>query len=339
MSRAPDPARFLELVDAPVFILDLSWRVRHANGRARTLLGADPEGRPLSDFLAEKPDRVGRYLSQAARTTAASPGLVHVTDAKGAARALRADAQRLPDADGAPLVALRLHSDNKAGFRSLNRKIEELNAEIRSRRKLQASLQESLDRNTLLFRELQHRVKNNLQIVISLLNRHARAENEPRFTALIGKATSRLMAMSRAHEMMYRGDHFTAIPARPFVESLVEVLSASFGEGVSIVVEVEDDGEIPNARANAFALLLNELVTNAYKHGLREEAGEIRVRLEAVPGGRRLTVRDDGPGFPPELNEAAFGFTLLRGLGRQLGAEVECRNDNGAVCVVEMRDA
>lgn len=324
----------LDLQGEPLLILDIDRTVWAANQAARSLLGQDIVGSDFSSVAAGDGSRLSALLERAARSTGPTLAAVEVrTNASVQSR--KVTVRRICREQS--LVAMEFRAVEDDRFRALNRRIGDLDAEIRERSRIQAGLEEALAQNRLLLRELQHRVKNTVQMLVSLLQGPAAAGGEQTYAELVSVATQRLLAVSRAHELMYRQGDFRSVPAEAFLSALIDLLSSAFGSAVRISLSVEDSWAIPHDDAVAISLIVNELVTNAAKYGGAGHGAVVSVTLARDGGERLLTVRDNGPGMPVSANRNAFGLKLVRGLCRQIGGRLEIYNDGGAVCVIHMR--
>jgi PAS domain S-box-containing protein len=182
--------------------------------------------------------------------------------------------------------------------------------------------------------ELNHRVKNNMQMLQSLLGAAEREAQSPEARAVLGDAARRVGAMAAAQHSLYDADT-SRFEARPFVEALCRNASQAFGRHADIHIE-ETSGVLSNDAAVPLALIVNELITNAVRHG---KGGRTRVgiKISLVKNDREwtLSVEDDGPGFEmKEPRRRASGLGLVSGLARQLGGTLEVTMPRGARCVV-----
>ncbi|MFC0009011.1 sensor histidine kinase [Devosia nitrariae] len=177
----------------------------------------------------------------------------------------------------------------------------------------QHELEASLAENVLLFREIHHRVKNNLQSVQSLV----RMQNIPESTKL--DLQSRFAAMAAMHEHIYKRDAYADIVASEFVPSVVEPVLATYGSFAKLDYDV-DPVRIDRDHGTPFALLLSELITNALKYAFPGgRAGRIRIELKALDNERcRLVVEDDGIGFSPAGATSSMGMRLIKAIVAQL---------------------
>lgn len=196
-------------------------------------------------------------------------------------------------------------------------------------------LQAALRQRDLLMAEIHHRVKNNLQIVASLLNLQAGRLRDPRARAEFATARDRVQALATLHRHLYTNRTFEVIALRPFLEELGNQLFAAMGErpGQRIKLAVEaDELEILTDQAVSLALLITETVTNAIKHGFPDaRSGTVTIAVHAEGDEVTLTVRDDGLGLRLEDNaqDRGIGLTLIRGFAQHLGGEVEIRQAGG----------
>jgi two-component sensor histidine kinase len=182
--------------------------------------------------------------------------------------------------------------------------------------------------------ELNHRVKNNMQMLQSLLGAAEREATSPEAREALGDAVRQVGAMAAAQQGMYSAST-TEFDARSFLEALCRNASQSFGRRADIQIG-EASGQLTNDAAIPLALILNELVTNAVKHGKGERSRvTVSVALARIGEQWELRVQDDGPGFEyREPRRRASGLGLVSGLARQLGGRFEISSAGGAQCIV-----
>jgi len=204
----------------------------------------------------------------------------------------------------------------------------------------QEELRSALRQRDLLMAEIHHRVKNNLQIVASLLNLQAGRLRDPRARAEFVTARDRVQALATLHRHLYTNQTFEMIALRPFLEELGQQLFAALGERpgqrIALVVEA-DELEIVTDQAVSLALLVTETVTNAIKHGFPDaRSGTVTVTVHAEGDDVTLTVRDDGLGMKLDEEEGSqgIGLTLIRGFAQHLGGEIEIRGEGGTELVL-----
>lgn len=202
-----------------------------------------------------------------------------------------------------------------------------------------AQLEGALREKTDLLNEVHHRVKNNLQVVSSLLNVQMRTVPNEAKQAL-SAAQGRMKAMALIHQLLYEGRDYAQIDLTLYVQRLVRLLRESLlptGQPIQLLAPA---GQAPIwldlQRAVPCGLLINELVTNALKHAFADgRSGVVEVRLERVDGEARLTVRDDGVGLPEGVSVdgggSGLGLQLVPLLAQQLGARMQVLRDGGCL--------
>ena len=190
--------------------------------------------------------------------------------------------------------------------------------------------------NQLLLKEVHHRVKNNLQIVLSILNAQADNLRDPTTVAAIRESQHRVHSMALIHQSLYQSDDLSQIQAQQYLHEMVETVCRSYyaeSQPVRLHLQVEDVA-MDMSTAVPVGLIVTELVTNACKYGLSSAHGELSVTLRAETATQyRLTVADNGPGLPPDFDLAqsdSLGLQLVQGLAQQLDGELVVQNRSGA---------
>jgi PAS domain S-box-containing protein len=202
-------------------------------------------------------------------------------------------------------------------------------------------LLDSLDEKESLLKEVHHRVKNNLQLISSMLNLQASRITDKSVAELFSESRNRVRSMALVHENLYRAGNFSKISMAEHIETLSASLARAYGlnrESVELVTEVEDillDLDV----AISVGLIINELTSNALKHAFPDgRTGSVRVQLARFDAKRCiLTVRDDGIGFPAGFdlaNSASMGLQLVQDLAEQLHGDVAVSNDGGTKFLV-----
>jgi two-component sensor histidine kinase len=194
----------------------------------------------------------------------------------------------------------------------------------------------SLREKEVLLQEVHHRVKNNLQVVSSLINMQLRQIGEGASRGALEQCQQRVQAMALIHEKLYQSKDYARVPFAEYVRSLAADVFQATGvspQGIVLELAIED---LPLAVEKAIpcGLILNELITNALEHAFpNERAGKIRIELARVDVGRiRLAVSDDGVGLPPGLDarmSGSLGLELVRMLAKQVDAELEVSGVGG----------
>jgi PAS domain S-box-containing protein len=192
----------------------------------------------------------------------------------------------------------------------------------------------------VLLDELNHRVKNNMQMLNALLRAAQRETRSAEARLVLSDASNRVGAMAAAQQVLYDAGNATTYSAKDFLEGVCASAKQAFSGTVNISVTDCTSARLSNDTAMPLALILNELLTNAAKHGRNATGdGSIQVRLTKAPDSYLLEVEDDGPGFDAgEANKRASGLGLVSGLARQLGGTLKVERMPGARCVVQFVD-
>jgi PAS domain S-box-containing protein len=191
----------------------------------------------------------------------------------------------------------------------------------------------------LLFAELNHRIKNNMQMLHALLAAGRRETRSEEAREALGDAAARVASMAAAQTVLYQADQVTRFSAQAFMETICESAASACGDRVTIACSA-GAGDLSNDSAVPLALILNELITNAAKYAVDGQGrGAIRVHLGEEEGVYALTVEDDGPGFDfHEVRRRSSGLGLVAGLARQIGGSLTVERGPGARCIVRFRD-
>ena len=200
-------------------------------------------------------------------------------------------------------------------------------------------LEAALETQTALLHEVDHRVKNNLQMVSSLILMQSRTISDEAVKNSLTTMLERIEALSTVHRRLYQSKDVSKFDVSDFARDLVSDLLAASGRAqVSSKLDLEPI-VVPADKATPVALIVNELVTNALKHAFKDETipGSIGVRMSQPDGHLIIEVSDDGVGMDGKAGDGTFGMRLIRQLGRQLHADIEWRNTSpGTQVVVKM---
>jgi PAS domain S-box-containing protein len=186
----------------------------------------------------------------------------------------------------------------------------------------------------ILLDELNHRVKNNMQMLCGLLET-AQREASPEAQAVLRDASQRVAAMAAAQHVLYNSSAATTFKASEFLHAVGKSAQQAFGKDITVKIE-QASGYLSNDVSMPLALILNELLTNAAKHGVNGRGeGTITVGLREADKEMVLWVEDDGRGFEYEPNgRRSSGLGLVSGLTRQLRGTLEVERGSGARCIV-----
>ena len=206
-------------------------------------------------------------------------------------------------------------------------------------------IQVSLSEKETLLREIHHRVKNNLQIISSLLNIQSDNIDDPTLLSNIREGQNRVQAMSLIHQNLYQSEHLSNVDIENYLKELVVYLSEMFEkEGKKIEVEVNANHiEFDIDTAIPLGLIVNELVSNAYKYAFEnQENGKIKIDIMALNDIEyELNVNDDGKGLPTDFDPSkskSLGLKLVKILSKQLRGKFSSSSDKGANFRVLFKD-
>jgi PAS domain S-box-containing protein len=190
----------------------------------------------------------------------------------------------------------------------------------------------------VLLKELNHRVKNNMQMLKILLEDGARRAKSPEAREVLEEASGRIIAMAAAQRVLYRTTDATRFNAREFLNTVCETTRQTFPQELDLDCEA-DPIQLSNDAAMPLALIANELLTNAVKYGLNgRRAGTVRLRLRRENGSFLFYVEDDGPGFDlRSVQRRSSGLALVQALARQLGGKFEVARTPATRCSVRFQ--
>jgi PAS domain S-box-containing protein len=300
-----------------VLLLGLDWRVTRANAQAELLFGAEPgalAGVPIDALLYET-GAAARPVSE----WLCGSGRSHDPDGAAQLHGRRSDGASFPAAVMASPLRERSLVILTVRDMTENWKQEE-------------ALRRALDEKSTLLKELYHRVKNNLQLIISMFNLQVRVLPDLAARQALLEASGRVRAMALVHERLYQSGTLASIALDDYIAELCDQLAGASASQRGIAVRVEAERiQAGLDVAVPLGLLLNELVSNSLKHAFPDgRQGRILVRLaRAQDGAMRLTVDDDGVGLPAAFDRTSaptLGLRLVAALGNQLHASFSLEN-------------
>jgi PAS domain S-box-containing protein len=208
--------------------------------------------------------------------------------------------------------------------------------DITERKKAEDKLQASLREKEVLLREIHHRVKNNMQVISSLLNLQSHHIQDPHVLDMFKESQRRIRSMALIHERLYQSSDLSRIEFSQYLRNLATHLFHSYQVDSSRIRLALDAEEVFLNINTAIpcGLIVNELVSNALKHGFPDgRSGEVGVELHRIEGdGYELKVRDDGVGFPEGLDfrrTQTLGMQIVVTLVSQIDAAIELRSERG----------
>lgn len=219
-----------------------------------------------------------------------------------------------------------------------NRLLETQKKEINQKNSV---LQKLVSEKEWLLKEIHHRVKNNLQMVMSLLNTQSHYLKDDAAMVAIKNSQHRIHSMSLIHKKLYQSDNVISIDMSIYIQELIEYFKLSFdtGQRIRFVTNIEAV-EMDTSQAVPLGLIINEAITNSIKHAFPDDReGVISVLLERVAANRfRLVISDNGVGMPDGLDKRNFlslGMRLIKGLSDDLDAKLVIENKDGLKISVE----
>jgi two-component system, sensor histidine kinase PdtaS len=298
--------RVVELSPIAKIMIDASGTIDMVNIQAERIFGYDRSellGQPIEILLPERLRAEHSHLRQAFFSAPQSRPM-------GAGRddlyARRKDGSEFPveiglnpiDTDEGPMVLSAI-------------------VDISDRKQKEMSVRAALQEKELLLGEIHHRVKNNLQIVDSLLDMQASRINDPRVQEILRDSQNRIRTMALIHQAIYQSHDFARVDLASIVDALVPTIVSSYdvnADKINVMVAA-DAVYLPISLAIPCGLIINEIVTNALKYAFpNERAGVISVSLHAVADNRvELVIGDDGIGIPGHVS-----FEQCDTLGLQL---------------------
>ena len=333
----------MNVLPTPYIVAEPSGRIHTLNMAAAKRLGGG-DGATVYDLFAEDDaSRLRTDLTRAARASVWQAAAAEIAGGPLAGLRQRMRVRGLAGQDG-PRVLIVLADEERSAFRAHTDLIVRLNAELAEQRKLRISLEEAVERERYLHRELIHRVKNNLTLLSALLNHWIRETDSDDVEAALRTVRLRIDSIALVHKLLDDSATLEVVNAEELIGGLCDLLGRSLmPENVTIRCTVESL-RLHNEDATTLCILINELVTNSLKHAFRGRAsGEIELHFRANGVDKmELRVRDDGHGMPSVAStETSGGTAFLHALARGLGGELlyETRAGTEWTLIFRPRDA
>ena len=209
-------------------------------------------------------------------------------------------------------------------------KLKQLNDQVNS----------SLEEKEVLLGEIHHRVKNNLQLVSTMLKLQGEDVNDEKLTPIIEDSTRRIQTMALIHQVLYQNDDLRAIRLNTYIQDLVETIHKAIGDSKIINEFALDQIQVKIDTAIPIALIVNEIYTNSVKYafdGSTKEQGKIKIELEDKEEFLLLKILDNGVGFNVAEAVQNFGSKLINSFARQLKAVIETQSEIGKGTLTEIK--
>ena len=203
-------------------------------------------------------------------------------------------------------------------------------------------IQKQSDNLQVLMKEIHHRVKNNLQVISSLLDLQSLTIADSQASEAVKEGKNRVQSMALIHQNLYSEDNIKGIKAKAYISNLLQSLCDSYNinnDKVKLNTEIDDlnldvDTMIP------LGLVMNELVSNSLKYAFKDgRNGELNIILREEPQHLLLRVSDNGTGYPEGVNakdSKSFGMKMIRAFAQKLKAKLDIYNNDGAVVQMEI---
>lgn len=221
------------------------------------------------------------------------------------------------------------------------RELKVSNQEIESQNE---RLQERNDQIEVLLKEIHHRVKNNLQVISSLLDLQSRGIEDERALATFMEGQNRVKAMALIHQKLYQNKDLATIDFAEYTRQLLTELATIYkgAEDVKTVVKSPETAQFDIDTAIPLGLILNELISNAYKYAFKENSGELMVSIQPLKNGKhQMIVSDSGQGLPQDFDITrvkSLGLRLVRRLSKQLYGSAEYYYEQGSKFIITFTD-
>ncbi|MDX1901008.1 MAG: histidine kinase dimerization/phosphoacceptor domain -containing protein [Gammaproteobacteria bacterium] len=236
--------------------------------------------------------------------------------------------QALADSTSTAIENVRLYSD-------LEQRVVEKTLAEKQYRHLSEQLTDSLNEKEALLKEVYHRVKNNLQVISSLLNLQAETTKNSSMKSVLVESSARVKSMALVHEMLYQSDNLSKIPMKEYINNLFNYLYMIYGidsNKINCTIDV-DELYLDIDMAIPYGLIINEIISNIFKHAFpKNKLGEIQFSLNKNSKEIVLIVRDNGVGIPESIypeNATSLGLRLIYNLTRQLNGKITLNRDCG----------
>jgi PAS domain S-box-containing protein len=321
--------RAIESSQSAIAIADLEGRISYVNQAFAAMWDlptpADAVGRSTASLL-HNPESARFIIADMLQRRGPWSGELRAVTAEGRLRDVLASAAFVTDEGNEPIGLVTAFVD------------------ITDRKHSEQAVAASLREKEALLKEVHHRVKNNLQVISSLLRLELGRTTEPGVAQVLGEMQNRILSMALLHETLYRSEDLSRVDLSRYLERLVQqVFRAAAPAGGRVTLHVSlGPASVDLEQAVPCGLLITELVSNSLKHGFPDgRAGQVRVMLATTNGETlRLSVQDTGVGLPPDFDtrrSKSLGLVLVSDLARQLRGRLETLDGPGAGFQVTFR--
>lgn len=195
------------------------------------------------------------------------------------------------------------------------------------------SLQKTLSEKNLLLKELNHRVKNNMQTIVSLIRLQNDEIKDVKLQDILLTIQNRINAMSHLHELLYSQDDITHVNTYEYFETLIDEVKSSYENNIELHLSIETNLEME--QAIYCGLILNELITNSFKYAFPNHTGSMDIKLSKQNNKITLVVKDTGIGYDQNIESNSLGLLLVTTLTtEQLDGEINIDTSNGVTTII-----
>lgn len=222
------------------------------------------------------------------------------------------------------------------------KEIEQKNEEISAKNTM---INESLTEKEMLLKEIHHRVKNNLQIISGILELQNLNINDENTKIILKEGQARIQSIALIHKTLYQSENFSSVRLESYLEELIQAIETTYRNSFTKIhtqinaknIELNINTAIP------ISLIINEIITNCYKHAFTEkEKGTIVINLSKISDDQFiLIIQDDGNGLPEDFNPKklqSVGFDLIQGLTKQLEGNFNFESKNGTIITIQFKE-
>ena len=336
-----------------VLIADNQGRLLYANNATRSILGQTPAeaiGRSMVSVVFENEEDSAKALLALEEHGRYHGEVTYVTDnGESLTTEVTIAAVRELSEHGSAYVSISrditLRKKTEAELENHRRNLEFLVAErtsalereITENKAIQRDLANSLEEKELLLKEVHHRVKNNMQVISSLLNIQAETAGNEVFSNLLGESQQRIKSMSLIHENLYQSDNLQEIDFEDYINMLANSLCRFYSvPEVSVLLDINvDHVALDLETAVPCGLIINEIVSNSLKHAFKgfKGTGTISIALKKAKCNYVLEIKDDGRGLPADFkltNATSMGMEIVSILTQQLDGKIRIVGTEGA---------
>ena len=194
--------------------------------------------------------------------------------------------------------------------------------------------------NESLLKELHHRVKNNLQLMYSLLNIQKRSNSNLEIKRTLSTVQNRIQTMALVHEYLYNSENLESIVANKYIETLVNHLKSIYNQenkNIDQIINIDNSIQLPIEQIISLGLIINEIISNSYKYAFNNNNGsKLEITLVKINDLILIEISDDGPGFSKDqINEDSLGLKLIEIMCAQIKAKLASTSNNGVSYHIE----